>query len=57
MDSVDDSPFPLRPVDEFRLEEINTTGIGEYDYYSGGDIVVEEIMILRKDAKKNAKEW
>ena len=57
MDSVDDSPFPLWPVDELRMEEINTAGFGEYDNYSGGDIVVEEVMISRKDAKKNAKEY
>ena len=57
MDSMDDSPVPLWPIDELRLEEINTIGIGEYDNYSGGDIVVEEVMISRKDAKKNAKEY
>ena len=43
MDSMDDSPVPLWPIDELRLEEINTIGIGEYDNYSGGDIVVEEV--------------
>ena len=57
MDSVDDSPFPLWPTDEPGMEEIDTAGIGEYDYYSGGDIVVEEVMISRKDAKKNTKEY
>ena len=51
MDSVDDSPFPLWPVDEPGVEEINTIGIGKYDYYSGGVIVVEEItpVLLRGD--------
>jgi hypothetical protein len=25
------------------MEKTNTTGAGEYDHYSGGDFVVEEI--------------
>ena len=28
------------------MEEINTTGTGEYDYYGGGVVVVEEIRTL-----------
>lgn len=43
MDPVDNPTFPLRPIDEPGMEEINTIGFGEYDYYSGGVIVVEEV--------------
>ena len=57
MDSVDNTPFPVWPIDEPGMEEINTIGIGEYDYYRSGVTVVEEVMISRKDAKKNAKEY
>ena len=46
MDSVDNTPFPVWPIDELGMEEINTIGIGKYDYYSGGIIVVEEVNPL-----------
>ncbi len=53
MDSVDDSPFPLWPIDELRLEEINTIGIGEYDNYSGGDIIVEKVSFTQRSQRSN----
>mgnify|MGYP003436178498 CR=1 FL=1 len=43
MDTVDDSPFPLRPIDESGMEEINTIGIGEYDYHGGSVVVAKKV--------------
>lgn len=43
LDKVDGAPFPLRPVDELRMEEISAAGIGKHDYYSGGVIVAKKI--------------
>ena len=45
MDTLDHSTLPLWSVDEFGLEKINSACIGKYDYNSGGDIVVEEIVV------------
>ena len=43
MDSVDNPPFPLWPINEFGMEEIDTIGIGEYDYYGGSVAIVEKV--------------
>ena len=45
MDPVDDPPFPVWPVDEFGMEEINSIGFVEYDHYGGSDVVAEEISL------------
>ena len=54
MDPVDNPPFSLWPADEFRMEEIDTTGIGEYDNYSGGVVVTKKIKppVLRRLAER-----
>ena len=39
VDTMDDSTFPLRSVDEPGMEEINSAGIDQYDRYGGGDVV------------------
>ena len=47
MDSVDDSPFPLWPIDELGVEKIDTVGIGEYDYYGGSVAIVEKVVSIK----------
>ncbi len=44
MDTVDDTPFQIRPIDEPGMEKINTIGFGEYDYYRSGIVAVEKMM-------------
>ena len=39
MDTMDNPTFPIRPVDEPGLEEINSAGIDQYDRNGGGDAV------------------
>ena len=62
MDSVDSSPLPLRPIDEPGMEEADTAGIGEYDYYGGSVVVVEKIVYFtqrpqRSGERSAAKPW
>ena len=47
MDTVDDPPFPLWPIDEPGMEEINTIGFGEYDYYGGSVVAVEKVVSIK----------
>ena len=39
VDTLDDSAIPLRSIDEFGMEEINSVIVVEYDYNGGGDFV------------------
>ena len=53
LDPLDNPAFPVRPVNELRLEKINTAGIGEYDCDGGGSIVVEKIVRGRRTEDRN----
>ena len=43
VDSLDDTPFSVRPADEVRLEGFDPAGAFEYDYYSRGDLIKKPI--------------
>jgi hypothetical protein len=38
---MDDTTFPLRPVDEPGLEDVDTAGTGKYADYGSGGVVQE----------------
>src|SRR5436190_12775801 len=43
LDPLDHPAFPLRPVDEPGMEEVNSVGFDKYDYHCSGCFVAEEV--------------
>ena len=51
VDTMDDTKIQVWSVDEFGMENIDTTFVVEYGYYGAGDIVVTEIVKKSEDGK------